>query len=546
MSMPNAVILRDPRHHHDPAGPEGILSALQSAGIRAALTEDVSVVSRLGAEKINVLVLYTQGETFSADQVRELTGWVRAGNAIVGIHSATATNKSDDAYAKLMGSRFIGHGPVFDFSVKVSDSNHPIAHRLTDFRVTDELYLLEPFDKFHVFLTAWWGGKEQPVGYEKSEGKGKVIYLANGHDPRSLNNKTVQQLITRAVRYAAGIDWTEKTVKVAAIGYGGAFNMGKLHLDSCKRARMTPVAVCDVDPKRTAVAKTDLGEQIQVYNKVDDLLAKSDAEMVVIITPHNTHAPLAIQCLESGRHVVTEKPFTITVDESTRVIDAARKAGKMATVFHNRRWDGDFMTIKKLIDAGAIGEVTHVECYMGSYGEPSPGWWRSYKDISGGIMHDWGAHFVDWMLQLMPFKIESVSGDFRKQLWHQVSIEDHGVAYVRFEGGRTAQLEISNISAIGKSRFRILGTLGGIEQKGWDEKEGLTLVSYKDNVKMESKVPFMKSDWDGFYRNIADHLILGEPLVVTPESARKVIGVISLAEESSRRGGMPIGLGFEQ
>ncbi len=206
MPTPRAAILSDPHHHHDPAGADVILSTLQSAGIRATLTEDVSVVSRLSSEGVNVLLLYTQGDTFSSQQVQELTHWVRAGHSIVGIHSATATNKTDDAYAKLLGSRFIGHGPVFDFSVKVSDPDHPIAQRLTDFRVTDELYLLQAFDEFEVFLSAWWGGKEQPVGYEKSEGKGKVIYLANGHDPRSLSNKTVQELITRAVHYAAEDD----------------------------------------------------------------------------------------------------------------------------------------------------------------------------------------------------------------------------------------------------------------------------------------------------------------------------------------------------
>ena len=190
----------------------------------------------------------------------------------------------------------------------------------------------------------------------------------------------------------------------------------------------------------------------------------------------------------------------------------------MATVFHNRRWDGDFLTIRRLVEQGVIGDVFHVECFFGGYGEPTPTWWRSYKDVSGGAMHDWGAHFVDWILQLMPFRIESISGDFNKRLWHRVSIEDHTVARVRFEGGRTATIEQSSIAAIGKSRFRILGTLGGIEQKGWDAKDGIDFVRMNDGQKITSNVPCLKDDWDGFYRNIADHLLLAEPLEVTPES----------------------------
>jgi hypothetical protein len=88
--------------------------------------------------------------------------------------------------------------------------------------------------------------------------------------------------------------------------------------------------------------------------------------------------------------------------------------------------------------------------------------------------------------------------------------------------------------------------LGGIEQKGWDAKDGIRVVSYKNGQKFDGVVPCMKDDWDGFYRNVADHLILGEPLAVTPESARKVIAVINLSEESSKKGGIPIKPPFEQ
>jgi len=144
----------------------------------------------------------------------------------------------------------------------------------------------------------------------------------------------------------------------------------------------------------------------------------------------------------------------------------------------------------------------------------------------------------------MPHRIESVTGVFHKRKWHQVSNEDHCQALIRFEGGRTAYLEQSSLAAIGKARFRILGTEGGIEQ--WHGMDALKLVTFDHGTRLESKEPFLSDDWDAFYRNVADHLILGEPLAVTPQSARKVIGVINLAEESSRRGGMPMEVPFEQ
>lgn len=203
-AAPRVLLVRDPRHNHDPAGGDIILAALTSAGIEATLTEDVSAVSHLSDGKFDVVALYTQGDTFDPAQVEALTRFVREGNGLLGIHTAAATNKTDDAYAKLIGSRFIGHGPVSEFDVRVSDPKHVMARGIDDFRVMDELYLLKRFDRFQIFLTASSKDAEQPMGYTKAEGKGRVVYLANGHDPRSLNHPMVQELIVRGARYAAG------------------------------------------------------------------------------------------------------------------------------------------------------------------------------------------------------------------------------------------------------------------------------------------------------------------------------------------------------
>jgi scyllo-inositol 2-dehydrogenase (NADP+) len=545
MASHNVLLVTGGKYHDYERGGQAIAETLKAAGIECTVTGDASAVASLAGGKFDCVMLYTQGDLFDEKQAEALVKFVRNGGGLVGIHSAI-TAKQPDALVKLLGARFGGHGPTFDFKVQVSDAEHPVAHRIQEYRITDELYVVEPVGEIRPFLTAWWNGKPQAIGYSRGEGKGHVVYLGNGHDQRSLTHPTFQQLLARSVRYAAGEDWSEKTVNVGVIGYGGAFNMGKLHAESCKRARLTPVAVCDIDASRTAMAKQDLGEHIKTFQKVEDLLEKSDAGMCIVITPHNTHAPLSIQCLEAGRHVVTEKPYTITVEEATAVIETARKAKKMATVFHNRRWDGDFMTIRNLIHSGAIGDVFHIECFFGGYGEPKTTWWRSYKDASGGSFYDWGAHFCDWVLNLMPHRIESVSGSFHKRMWHQISNEDHTEAYVRFEGGRTAYIQQSSIAAIGRSRWRILGTRGAIEQKTGDSKEGIRVVSFRDGVKHDATVPCLNSDWDGFYRNVADHLLLGEPLAVTPESARKVIAVLSLSEVSSQQGGAPIPMPFEQ
>ena len=166
-------------------------------------------------------------------------------------------------------------------------------------------------------------------------------------------------------------------IKCAIIGYGG---MAKHHADMMAQTGvMKVVAVCDVEPQRLEVAKSHL-PNINTYRDVEDLLAKEDFDLAVIVTPHNTHAPLALKCLNAGKHVVVEKPMCLTVKEATAMIKAAKGKGVMLTVYHNRHWDGDFLAIKEVVEAGLIGEIFHVEMFGGGYYRPGHAW-RSYKKL---------------------------------------------------------------------------------------------------------------------------------------------------------------------
>ncbi len=127
-------------------------------------------------------------------------------------------------------------------------------------------------------------------------------------------------------------------IKVGVIGYGGAFDMGRKHLLEMMRAKMTPVAVADIDPSRLEIARGDFPD-IETYTSVSSMLKKSDVDLVTIITPHNTHAALALQCLNAGKGVVCEKPLAITTAECDRMIAAARKNRVVLSTYHNRHWD---------------------------------------------------------------------------------------------------------------------------------------------------------------------------------------------------------------
>jgi predicted dehydrogenase len=323
-------------------------------------------------------------------------------------------------------------------------------------------------------------------------------------------------------------------IRGAVIGYGGAFNMGKAHLSYMQDAGMIAAAVCDLDPTRTEVAKTDY-PGIATYSSVEELLANKDVDLVTLITPHNTHSKLAVQASNAGKHVVVEKPMAITVAECTAMIDAAKTAGKTLSIFHNRRHDGDFLAIKETIDKGFIGDVFQLQAGGGGYYKPGT-WWRSSKEISGGLMYDWGAHFLDWILNIMHGqKVTQVTGFMQRRVWKEATNEDHGHIIMRFDSGAEAELTQSATTSIHMPRWRILGTKGGILDDG-SVKEGFKLVRQIDGQGLTGEIKYKTSSWNIYYKDLNDHLTKGAPLDVTGEQARRVIAILEAAEKSEKSG----------
>jgi predicted dehydrogenase len=309
--------------------------------------------------------------------------------------------------------------------------------------------------------------------------------------------------------------------------------MGKGHGDWINATPgLRTVAACDIDPARTAAAKKEL-PGLRTFASLDAMLKMKDLDLIVNILPHHLHAETSLAALRAGKHVISEKPFCITTAEATAMIRAARKSGVCLSVFHNRRWDGDYLAIRDILDRGLLGDVFQIEAFTGNYSRPGP-WWRSDKMISGGALYDWGAHFTDWILRLVDKRVTQVTGFFHKRLWGHVTNEDATQAILRFEGGEVADLQQSSLAAVAKPKWRILGTLGGLVADGG---ETIDVTSFASGVRFEGKVPGKPSyGCAEYYRNVADHLLMGEPLAVTAEQAREVIAVIETAERSSAEG----------
>lgn len=324
---------------------------------------------------------------------------------------------------------------------------------------------------------------------------------------------------------------SDAKIRAAVIGYGGAFNMGRLHADWMIAAGMDFVAVCDTDPARTDAAAQDY-PGIRTYNDYRDLLADPAVDLVVIILPHNLHAEVSVDASRAGKHVVVEKPMCLSSAEADAMIEAAEGAGKLLTVFHNRRWDADYMQIRELVQQGMIGDIIHLELHNGGYSHPGD-WWRSNKLISGGILFDWGAHMVDWTVSIIGSDVQGVFGNLYKGAWPGVTNEDHGQMLLKFANGAVADIQISQLSSIPKPKWRILGTKGGITA---DWGTPLTVKVNHEGHLASFDVPLRKDHWQMYYDNVAAALAGTQPIAVSAREARRNIAVIEAAERSAASG----------
>ncbi len=496
-----------------------------------------------------LLVIYADRGEMTGEQARALTAWVEGGGALVLLHGGMAAFGANTIYHDLAGADFTGHPPKMPFAVRTVDREHQITRRTSEsFTTEDELYTVAPRGDFHTLLEANHQGKPVPLSWAKTVGKGRVFYLGLGHDAVALANPHFLDLTCHGTRWALG-QKARPDVRLGLVGYGSAFGMGHYH---GTLASVTPgielVAACDLNPKQMELAAKDW-PCIRTYTDTNQFAADPDIDLAVVIVPHNVHAPVAHLLLDAGKHVMTEKPFTITGAEAAGLIEKAAAKGLTLTTFHNRRWDRDYMALKQAVDSGEIGQAYHYELFLAGYGHPGY-WWRSSTAVSGGLMHDWGAHGVDWGLNLFGGEdVTAVSAWTQKRRWHDVDIADAAKMIVRFAGGQLLDIEFGGLSAARKANMRVLGTKGAIEVRPPNRDLGGNILVYHagDNGVSEELRPYRPkgkgpyswsehSEVDTLYRRLADHLILGDPVPVTPQSAARVIGVIEAANLSAESG----------
>lgn len=286
------------------------------------------------------------------------------------------------------------------------------------------------------------------------------------------------------------------------------------------------------------------------------LIARRDLDLIVIASPNDTHAPLAHAAIASGAHVVIDKPFALSLDEARGVIAAAEEAGVTCAVFHNRRWDSDYLGVAQAVQDGLIGRLTHLEAHFDRYRPDVVDRWRERAGPGGGIWYDLGPHLVDQALLLMGLP-ERVSASL-------ATARDGGQAddwahAVLDYGEARAVLHASMLVAGGAARFTLHGTGGSIVKAGMDQQEaqlrsGMAAgapgwgqdadpLLYFDGAgePVHARVP--AGDQRRFYAGLRDAIRGTAANPVPPVQALAVMAVIEAAFDSARDGrAMPLPL----
>ncbi|MET0133949.1 MAG: Gfo/Idh/MocA family oxidoreductase [Kibdelosporangium sp.] len=285
---------------------------------------------------------------------------------------------------------------------------------------------------------------------------------------------------------------------------------------------------------------SQLPEGVRALASADQLW--EDHDLIVVASPNRTHVPLATEAVRAGLPVVVDKPFAATVAEARELTSLAASRGVPLTVFQNRRWDGDFLTVKQLVADGTLGRVHRFESHFDRWRQTPKQGWRELPDRSeaGGVLFDLGAHLIDQALQLFG-AVRSVYSEVRK-IREGAQVDDDFFVALTHESGVISQLASSTLAAHQAPRFRVLGSASAYTKHGLDVQEAAlkaggrpgTLGWGEDpepawGLLGSTPLPTKPGCYQYFYAAMAAAVREGAPVPVAPESAIATLEIIETA-----------------
>jgi scyllo-inositol 2-dehydrogenase (NADP+) len=539
------LVLRDPRR----AGDVDLLAAELRAS-RACEVEIAGDADRLlRLEGTDAVYADWSDRPLTEEQGRRLAGFVHAGGTLVAAGGTLSAWAANPRVVDLAGWSPDGRTMHTELVVEPTDRSAGIG----SFPVHDTVHLLPSLpDGATPLLRTHWRFGEQVVAYARPAGAGRFVYFGLGSDPQTYASVEFRRAVLGTLVKSLRAESPTRVVGVGLLGFGA---LGSAHVAAIRGVPGFEVrAVCDLAEARREAA---FGLGIPAYPATREFFA-ADVDVVIVGTPPADHANSVLAALDSGKHVVSEKPLAITTADCDRMIERATATQRVLTVYQNRRWDPDFLALANLVHRGGIGDLFYMESFVGEHAHPCH-FWHSHQPVSGGSVYDWGSHYVDWMLQLFDPPVIAVRAVEHKLVWHDVTNADHVNVELRFESGAQAFFTQSSIAAARKPKWYLLGTRGAVvgnwqhaveRHRGPDGEMDETLITPTDlparlivsrpgagGGSDDESLSLPTRDRSAFYRNLAGHLRFGEPLAVTAAQARRTVAVLEAAAASSERGG---------
>ena len=332
-----------------------------------------------------------------------------------------------------------------------------------------------------------------------------------------------------------------KSIRIGLLAYGAIGHEHNLAVQATSGLELT--AVCDTNPDRIVAAK-ELAPNVASFSDALTMLDSGTLDLVVISTPPNSHYAWAKEALQRNIHVVLEKPMALRAEECDELMTLAAAKGLLLVVYQNRRFDADFVTMSRIIREGLIGDVFQYDCFVGGYSQPCT-YWHSNAEVSGGAIFDWGSHFIDQILTVIPDPVAHVSGQNHKRVWMHATNADHAQVTITFASGVQATFVNSDLAAARKPKFFVLGTKGAIVGD-WDPAAEpavadlpaiLTLHSSDGSVStidLDVVQPF------AFHASLVDFLHNQVPMSVQALQSRNVVAIMEAAERSAGSNATPV------
>jgi len=307
--------------------------------------------------------------------------------------------------------------------------------------------------------------------------------------------------------------------------------------------------------QRSGTEAAEKYPDVRIVRSMDEMLAMKEIRLVVIASPNETHFPFAMQCLEAGRDVLVDKPFTTTLEEAVSLVNFAKTSNRLLTVYQNRRYDGDFQAIRQLVEAGALGRIVRFETTYDRFRpQLKPGAWRETKRPGSGILFDIAPHLIDHALVLFGLP-EAVTADVRIEREHALADDAFDIT-LHYPKGMRAVLRSSILAAAPRPRFVLLGTQGSFVKQAFDPQEmnlrrgfipddkpwgyepeenwGVLTIPAGETFE-QRRIPSATCDYRDYYANVRDAILGRAALAVTPDYALDVMRLLELARASSER-----------